>query len=63
MAVIAHNEYEDVEWLDEDMVDMTGLAAYKLRYAGRSMSDYSTVLGLITEIQTISLTALAIELN
>ena len=26
MAVIAHNEYEDVEWLDEDMVDMTGLA-------------------------------------
>jgi len=26
MVVIAHNEDEDVEWLDEDMVDVTGLA-------------------------------------
>ena len=26
MVVIAHNEHEDVEWLDEEMVDVTGLA-------------------------------------
>ena len=26
MAVIVHNECEDVEWIDDDMIDMSGLA-------------------------------------
>ena len=27
MAVIAFNEFEDVKWLDDELVDPTGIAA------------------------------------